>query len=175
MEVEVAMVASFAPEDLEVMDLMDHLVVVQVVEWEHLLDLVAQHHLFQHLKVVMVVMVVVVQATACTGYGSGGGGGAGAAGSNGTGAMGQEMVEMEFRYQTFQLLSEKMDTLLVVEQVVERKGGGNKTGGAGGAGGGGFPYLSEMLHLVQVAVVLAHLDLILVDLRVDPVVAVVVE
>ena len=38
-----------------------------------------------------------------------------------------------------------------------------------------FPYLSEMLHLVQVAVVLAHLDLILVDLRVDPVVAVVVE
>ena len=47
--------------DLVVLVLTDHLVVVQVVEWEHLLDLVAQHHLFHHLKVVMVAMLVVDQ------------------------------------------------------------------------------------------------------------------
>ena len=157
------------------MDLMDHLVVVQVVESEHLLDLVAQHHLFHHLKVVMVVMVVVVQATVVlvmdlveevvlvplvlTELV----------------LMEQEMVEMEFRYQTFRLLSEKMDTLPVVEQVVERKVEAIKLVVPVVPVMVDFPYLSEMLHLVQVAVVLAHLDLILADLRVDPVVAVVVE
>ena len=63
---------------------------------------------------------------------------------------------MEFRYQTFRLLSEKMDTLLVVEAVAGKTQNGNKTGGAGGGGdGGSFQYLSEMLHLVQVAVVVA--------------------
>ena len=161
-------------QDLEVMDLMDHLVVVQVVEWEHLLDLVAQHHLFQHLKVVMVVMLVAIQTTnllvmdlveevvlvplVLTEL-----------------AQEQEMVEMEFRYQTFRLLSEKMDTLLVVEQVVKPKMEAIKLVVPVVPVTVDFLYLSEMLHLVQVAVVLAHLDLILADLRVDPVAAVVVE
>ena len=68
-----------------------------------------------------------------------------------------------------------MDTLLVVEQVVKPKMEAIKLVVPVVPVTVDFLYLSEMLHLVQVAVVLAHLDLILADLRVDPVAAVVVE
>ena len=156
------------------MDLMDHLVVVQVVEWEHLLDLVAQHHLFQHLKVVMVVMLVVIQATnllvmdlvqevvpvplVVTEH-----------------RREEMMVESEFRFQTFQLLSEIVDILVVVEQVVKPKMEAIKLVVPVAVVMVVPPYLSDMLYLAQVAVVLAHLDLTLADLKVDPVVAVVEE
>ena len=87
----------------------------------------------------------------------------------------QEMVEMEFRYQTFQLLSEIVDTLVVAEQVVKPKMEAIKLVVLVVPVTVQVPYLVDMLHLAQVAVVLAHLDLMLADLRVDPVVAVVVE
>ena len=104
--------------DLVVMDLTDHLVVVPVVVLEQVLDLVVRHHLSQHHKVAMVDLLVVVQTILLV-------------------LMdlvevavlvllvvmdqvlNQERVVLEFRYQIFQLLSEIVDTLVVVEQVVK--------------------------------------------------------
>ena len=103
--------------DLELMDLTDHLVVVLVVVWEQVLDLEAQDHLFQHLKVVMVEVLVEVQTIVLLLM------------DQVAAAvlvvlvlleqvLHQEQVVMEFKYQIFQLLLEIMDTLVVVEQVV---------------------------------------------------------
>tara|TARA_A100001391_G_C4960634_1_gene249802 strand:+ start:483 stop:773 length:291 start_codon:yes stop_codon:yes gene_type:complete len=96
---------------------MDHLVVVQVVEWEHLLDLVAQHRLFHHLKVVMVAMLVAVQTILVLLMDP-----VEAAVPVVVVLLDQVLhrgqVVLEFKYQIFQLLLEIVDTLVVVEQVV---------------------------------------------------------
>ena len=124
-------------QDLEVMDLMDHLVVVQVVEWEHLLDLVAQHHLFHHLKVVMVVMLVAIQTTTVLVM-----------------DLVEEVVLVPLVLTELPGAGNGGDGVQIPDIPTafgdsgyfagggaggKTQNGGNKTGGAGGAGDGGFP------------------------------------
>ena len=106
--------------ELEVLELTDHLLVALVVAWEHLVRQEVQEIQFQHQKVEMVVMMVVdltivlllmdlvevavlVLLVVLDQV------------------LNQEQVVLEFRYLTFQLLSEIVDTFLAVEQAVLHK------------------------------------------------------